>query len=490
MYFDLLLFASVPLDTLSMTTRIITICIIGLFMPITATTFVNVLAYKREKDFEKAQRELQISSSRSVWDVFRGSQYILPVSFATVITTLGISVIMFPTASDVTVQQNLLFLGSMFGSGDLASQKLQYTQSLSAAAYAFMGSFLWSAQSIIRRMINYDLVPNVYYSAGIRMMLAILVSVLLAFVVGSFTDLPTSTLASSMPVISLLAGMFPDRVISLFIQKFNNIFNAENRLNTKTLSLDNIEGMSLQHQERLVEAGIDNAENLAASSVTRLLIETPYEARQLLDWIGQAKLLVYAKDNMESFRKVGIRSAYDLYTGDKNQLNLTALAHVGGISPVLLLNVWAQLRSDEGTATLNYFFECMNNPAAADTAVRDVDAEGNPVKIASHRPPVEPVSWTPTTDTMSAPGTAMNVPALPNPTAPPVVITGGSDGTASEPNPEEIPLEVLLDTPQDMPDHTEIQPLEGDWDARDDDDNVGDLPHQMPPMTEGNIGVG
>lgn len=492
MHFDYLLLAS--LDALSVTTRFVTIGIIGIFMPLTAITFVTVLANKREKDFLKAQREMKIQSSRSIWDVFRGSQYILPVLFATVITALGISIIMFPTYSDSTVQQNLLFLGSMFGSADLASQKVQYAQSLSAASYAFMGSFLWSSQSIIRRMIAYDLMPNVYYSAGIRIILAVLVSVLLAFVVGSFTDLPSSTLASSMPVISLLAGIFPDRVINLFIQKFDNIFNAENRLNTKTLALDNIEGMSLQHQERLVEAGIDNAENLAASSVTRLLVETPYEARQLLDWIGQAKLLVYAKDNIQGLRQVGIRSAYDLYTSDKNQLNLTALAHIAGISPVLLLNIWAQIRSDEGTATLNYFHECMDNPAAADTTIRDVDPEGNPVKVVSKRPATEPVSWTPTSDTMSAPGTAMNVPALPNPTAPNTA--GGSDGTASssgtyaEASPEEIPVEILLDTPQDMPHDSEIQPLEGDWQSRDEDDNVGDLPHQMPPQTEGNVGVG
>ena len=145
------------------------------------------------------------------------------------------------------------------------------------------------------------------------------------------------------------------------MERYKNYINGEN-VNTKYLSLDNIEGISVQHKERLIEIGIDNAQNLATASLTDLLINTPFGARQLLDWIGQAKLLVYVKSDIEKLRQVGIRSVFDLYKGQKSREALMEISHAVGLTSPILQVVRDQVIEDQGIGVLYQFMQRLNSP--------------------------------------------------------------------------------------------------------------------------------
>ena len=340
---------------LSFLGRFLIVGIVSGFMPLTALSFFWFMRQKKQQDFEKNLREMGISSSRRVQDTYSFSSYFLPVSFAFLICLLASAFFVFTDDFAANLKDSLLLTGNDYGSGDNTAI---INQSLVVLGFAFFGSFIWSAQQIIRRLIGYDLSPSVYYSAGVRIILACLVALVFSFLLGKTS---TFQLDTSIAVIAFLTGMFPQRILSSMINFYKDWLNPD-QLNTDTLSLYKIEGMSLGHKERLEEVGIDNAQNLATASLTKLLIETPYEARQILDWIGQAKLVCYAKNDIEKLRSVGIRSIFDFKKGNKSIVALREISDLIGITSPLLEVIAEQVEADKGIDNLYKFHVNVDDP--------------------------------------------------------------------------------------------------------------------------------
>ena len=76
--------------------------------------------------------------------------------------------------------------------------------------------------------------------------------------------------------------------------------------------LEMVEGIELHDSLRLEELGIDTYYDLATADFVPLILKTPYSARQLIDWILQAKLCVYFGDAVKDLRHHGIRTILDL----------------------------------------------------------------------------------------------------------------------------------------------------------------------------------
>lgn len=349
------------LDPLSISARLLLIFIISGFMPLSAMTFFYHLLKKKEADFKKAMEDMGLSSdARTVHDTFRWTTYILPVAFVSLICLLIISYVLFADVYIDKIRDNVLLAGSAFGSPDAV---VVIKKSIVAVAFAFLGGYVWAANVIIRRLTEHDISPNNYYSAGIRILLASTISVALSFILGDLGG-------SALPAISFLAGMFPERIMNYLIEQYKSITGGLTPLDQQ-LSLENIQGISLQHKERLQEIGIDNAQNLASYSLIQLLKKTPFETRELLDWIGQAKLLVYVPADIEKYRAIGLRSAFDFLKGDKNKVNLTAVAQNTsvGINPQQMAFVYEQIVNNDGIQSLNSFLKNMDQPASNPTTL-------------------------------------------------------------------------------------------------------------------------
>jgi hypothetical protein len=308
--------------------------VVLIFMPLAAWTFVSYFMARKDQEFKKSTEDMGIHTSRTVWDVYKGSRYILPVGFATLVCLIGAA-----------------NMGELWRFEDAASR------TLSAMAWAFMGGFCFSAFNILRRIVSYDLPPDVFYQAAIRILLSGLLAALLSFLLPSEEGVVNLTFG--LPAIAFLTGFFPDSILYWLSKKYQQFFNP-NPINNETLSLLQIEGMSALHRERLIEVGIDNAQNLASSSLTKLMIETPFNNRVLLDWMGQAKLLCYAKDKMPFLREAGIRTVYDLMTADKNPQMIVKMADAIGMSPIMLQNIFLQINADKGIQALDIFQKKMN----------------------------------------------------------------------------------------------------------------------------------
>lgn len=338
--------------------KFMVVAIISLFMPLTAISFFYFMVPKKEKDYSKTMEDMGINTSKKVADVHSFKRYMLPVGFISLICFFASSYFAFANSVVDNLSDSLLLTGAFFG-GENNVPLIR--QSLAVLSYAFFGSFIWSAQNIIRRLIASDLSPSVYYSAGIRIILASVVALVVSFVIGKEGSINLFDFKASLTTVAFLTGMFPERLLQYLINMYQYLVNPD-KLISNSLSLYRIEGISLSHKERLAEIGIDNAQNLSSSSLTQLCIETPFEARTLLDWIGQAKLLLYVKENMDALRSVGIRSAFDFMKVKRTSEEITAIATAAKINPVLLNNAYQQLTADTGIKALHKFLGGVNTP--------------------------------------------------------------------------------------------------------------------------------
>ena len=92
----------------------------------------------------------------------------------------------------------------------------------------------------------------------------------------------------------------------------------------RQLPLNMIEGMTSYDIFRLEEVGIDTCYDLANTDFIPLLLKTSYGARELIDWILQAKLCVRFGDATEELRTRGIRTITDLEGLDEAYLETLA----------------------------------------------------------------------------------------------------------------------------------------------------------------------
>ena len=366
----MIVLASLSLLKLPILGKLTIILIVSAFMPLTAITFFRYMIPKRQKEYSKSISEMGINTSRKLSDVHNTSRYFLPVSFVTVICLLASASFTFADTFINGLTESLFLTGAYFGDSDTGLIK----QSLAVLSFAFLGSFIWSAQNIIRRLIANDLAPNVYYSAGIRIIMASVIALILSFSLGAESDNGVLQLKNTLIVLAFLTGMFPERVLGYLIDLYKKYVNPDD-LNEKQLSLYRIEGISMTHKERLNEIGIDNAQNLATASLTELCIQTPFPARQLLDWIGQAKLICYVKEEITKFRSIGIRSVFDLYQSNKTAAQFVSLAEGAGINAALVEVVMDQVRSDVGIRALYNFMNGVNTPSESSAPDKETSKE-------------------------------------------------------------------------------------------------------------------
>lgn len=110
---------------------------------------------------------------------------------------------------------------------------------------------------------------------------------------------------------AFVLGMFPQRGIS-WIRDRIPFLSEDDDPSVRKAPLEMIEGITFHDRVRLQEESIDNCYDLATADFVPLVINTSYSARQLTDWILQAKLCVYAPDAMLNLRQQGIRTIMDL----------------------------------------------------------------------------------------------------------------------------------------------------------------------------------
>lgn len=179
--------------------------------------------------------------------------------------------------------------------------------------YGFLGAYIFSIQLVYRRYTTLDLQPTVYMNCTLTLIsgFAFNYTAFNAIANLSSANGPGGIGAGIFAIIAFSLGYFP----LLAIRWFNRIANAAigNKLHRNdALPLSIVDGISQLHETRLRDEGIDNVQNLAAVKIDELLMNTRFNAQQVIEWIDQAILYLYVdKGRIDSFRHCGVRTISD-----------------------------------------------------------------------------------------------------------------------------------------------------------------------------------
>jgi hypothetical protein len=151
--------------------------------------------------------------------------------------------------------------------------------------FAFVGAYIFSVQSLVRRFFQGDLRPSAYASVLVRFVVAL--SAMLAL--HQLLDIPTRTEAA----IAFVVGIFPTIALQALERAAEQVLGIFVQQSTADYPLSQIDGLDLWYQARLVEEGIEDMQNLATANLVDVMLHTRVPVDRLIDWVDQAYLYLH-----------------------------------------------------------------------------------------------------------------------------------------------------------------------------------------------------
>jgi len=168
-----------------------------------------------------------------------------------------------------------------------AVQQLANPTLWTALAVAFIGSYLFFLQTLLRRYFQADLRAGAFVSGYIRTVGALLITAVV------YAVLPSQTPANLIIAIAFVVGWFPDAGL----QWLNRIVARRLRSVVPTLEpafpLNRLDGLNVWYENRLLEEGIEDLQNLLTAKTVDVLLHTRVPVARYVDWVDQALLLLH-----------------------------------------------------------------------------------------------------------------------------------------------------------------------------------------------------
>jgi hypothetical protein len=318
--------------------RILTLVVLVGFLPVCGYTYFAYRIGQRKLEIKRILHLLKITSTyRNIYTEDIGwMHFFISVVFTMSIAIFGFSALLFSKDLGLADGQSLLLIGTQLSNPVCTkSGHLEAYQhgALLAFGLGFLGAYLWGLQGLFRRYSMNDLLPIAFYNFGLRMILSSFIALLIYHAVGGFSCdgsasnndslllLPTTD--GILIITVFLVGMFPQRGIRWLSSRFG-LSGKDNYPGGRNLPLNMIEGMTAYDIFRLEELGIDTCFDLANTDFIPLLLKTSYGARELIDWLLQAKLCVHFGEDTEELRRRGIRLITDFEGIDESTMDKLA----------------------------------------------------------------------------------------------------------------------------------------------------------------------
>jgi len=319
--------------------RALTLMVLVGFLPVCAFTYYAYRIGQRKLEVKRILRILDITSEyREIYvhDIGR-MHFGVSVLFTMSIATAGLSALLLSSELGIADHPSLLLSGAQLTNPgclpDSDCLKAYQQGALLAFGLGFLGAYIWGLLGIFRRYSMNDLMPIAFYHFGLRMLLSSFLALLIYHAVGGFSGAapspdqdsqflsPTSDGVLILTV--FLVGMFPQRGVRWLTSKIG--FSGSNgHPSVRELPLNMIEGMTSYDVFRFEELGIDTCYDMANADFVPLLLKTSYSARELIDWLLQAKLCVRFGEATAELRLRGIRTITDFASLEEDQLEILA----------------------------------------------------------------------------------------------------------------------------------------------------------------------
>ena len=200
--------------------------------------------------------------------------------------------------------------------------------------WGWVGAWAYSLHLTGRRFLAYDLTSIVYVFTTNRFWLAMMICGIVGIGVGTFSTaagVPFDVNMATVAIVLVFIGFFPEQGLDWITATAKKALGQQGGI-AKEARLSEIEGLSIWHQGRLRQEGIENVQNLAAADVPALVVGTPFPVNQIVDWVDQAILLAYvSKEQFEALEKAGLLRASDVLTTTSDNEGLDELAEATGL---------------------------------------------------------------------------------------------------------------------------------------------------------------
>lgn len=226
----------------------------------------------------------------------------LPIVVATILITLGWTLMLLDTKVTGPGAPDGAYLDLLMPTATLAGM-------------AFLGTYFFTLQFILRSFIRGDLRPKSYSTIAVRVVAGVTVAYLVGIVAPAATD------NGWLLVTAFFAGYVPDTVLRRIanlvrvppLAGLAAAVTSDMDGNERDLKL--ISGMDIYAKTKLFSEGITNVESLAHTDPIDLMVRTRFPAGELIEWVDQALLLLHVPAaTVAPLAMRGIRTATSLHT--------------------------------------------------------------------------------------------------------------------------------------------------------------------------------
>jgi hypothetical protein len=288
--------------------------------------------------------------------------FALPAIIYSGLTALGfISAFFLASEVEFWTRPNFILSGMFKVSETLVSSELTAYQWNSGAAIAagFIGAYLFTLQYLVGRVRNYELSPTSFLVAAVNILEG-------SFIVAVARHLTAHSQSyGEFTIIAFLLGYFPTFGITWIIERMRvqNLKQVAPAAYKRrfVLPTDMIDGVDMQTKFRLMEAGVQDVQNLATANPVLLYVETPYSLLTILDWIAQAQLIVaLGGDAAADLRQIGVRTIFDVSGMEAQHLT----------RQMVLKKVWPDLPQEMNAKESEDLFDVLEKVMSGDIHVR------------------------------------------------------------------------------------------------------------------------
>jgi hypothetical protein len=152
--------------------------------------------------------------------------------------------------------------------------------------FGFLGAYSFTLQMLVRRFFQSDLRPSAYANAMLRVITVLLL------VAALYQLMPTNNLRTEA-VVAFVVGLFP----LVGMQALQRTAAAVLRVAVPSLTppypLNQVDGLSVWYEARLLEEGIEDMQSLATANFVDVMLHTRVPVGRLVDWVDQAHLYLH-----------------------------------------------------------------------------------------------------------------------------------------------------------------------------------------------------
>jgi hypothetical protein len=181
----------------------------------------------------------------------------------------------------------------------------QRRHGIAGLVFAGYGAYLYTLTLCISRLFSSALTGKFMTVSALRSAIALV----LGFSAGAINIF--GSLGDGPAICGFFfIGLFPSWAMDALRSKAQEIFKAR-VIGVDFLPLRLVDGIDDGIGDRLAEIGLWDVQHMAAANPFALAARTLYPIRRVIDWMDQAILIGYVRQEIAAFRSLGIRGAID-----------------------------------------------------------------------------------------------------------------------------------------------------------------------------------